>query len=136
MAHILVIEDDVHFCQILVQMLKQDGHQVATAGDDVEAMHALLHTRFDLIAMDILMPNMDAIEFIIQLWRQGNDTPLIAMSGGHRSIPSTFTLESAILFGVKATLTKPFSHADLRKAIREAWAPRVAGAANCFDLVA
>lgn len=122
MAHILVIEDDVQFRQMLVQMLQQDRHQVAIAGDGIEAMHLLQQIRPDLIVTDILMPNMDGVETIMELSQQGNDTPIIAISGGRRSISSEFNLESAALLGVKATLAKPFSRADLRKAIEEALA--------------
>lgn len=123
MAHIFVIEDDVQFRQMLVQMLKQDGHQVAMAGDGVEAMQLLLRLRPDLIITDILMPNMDGVEFIMQLSHQSNHTPVIAMSGGRRSITTEFNLESAALLGVKATLAKPFLRADLRKAIEAALVP-------------
>jgi CheY-like chemotaxis protein len=66
---------------------------------------------------DILMPHMDGVEFILALSKSNNSVPVIAMSGGRRSITPEFNLESARLLGVRATLTKPFSHADLRKAL-------------------
>ena len=80
----------------------------------------LARVRPDLIITDILMPNMDGMEFIMELVRQSNNTPLIAMSGGRRSITSAFNLESARLLGVKVTLSKPFTHTALRAALHEA----------------
>lgn len=120
MAHILVIDDDVAFLAMLAQMLRQDGHRVTPAADGADALRLLPHSRPDLIVTDILMPNMDGIETMMQLSRQGDRTPVVAMSGGRRSVSAAFNLESAALLGVKATLAKPFSRADLRQAIEQA----------------
>ncbi len=120
MSHILVIDDDDFFIELLVQLLQQDGHRVTTADDGVKAMKLLQRIKPDLIITDILMPNMDGVELIMELSQQSNDTPLIAMSGGRRSVTSEFNLQSAKLMGVKETLTKPFSQADLRRAIQKA----------------
>jgi CheY-like chemotaxis protein len=122
MAHILVIDDDEFFREMLVQMLKQDGHQVTTTEDGAKGLALLQRIRPDVILTDILMPNMDGVEFIMALSRQSNATPLIAMSGGRRSITPAFNLESAKLLGAKLTLTKPFTHTDLRAAVQEALA--------------
>jgi CheY-like chemotaxis protein len=122
MAHIVVVEDDVQFRQMLVDTLKQDGYQVTSAGDGVEALSLLARVQPDLIITDILMPNMDGVELMMELSKQDNHTPVIAMSGGRRSITAQFNLESAALLGAKATLAKPFSHADLRNAIEQALA--------------
>jgi CheY-like chemotaxis protein len=122
MPHILVIEDDLDFREPLVKMLTNDGHTVAIAGDGRVALSLLKTLRPDLIITDILMPNMDGIETIMEMSHSGSATPIIAMSGGRRSITTEFMLDSAKLMGVKATLAKPFSRADLRRAINEALA--------------
>ena len=122
MSHILVIDDDEFFSEMLKNMLHQDGHQVMTAGDGAKALQLLTRSKPDLIITDILMPNMDGVEFIMKLSHASNATPLIAMSGGRRSITSDFNLESARLLGVRTTLKKPFAQADLRRAIQEAMA--------------
>ncbi len=120
MSHVLVIEDDEFFREALQQMLIKEGHQVTASHDGAEALSMLERVRPDLIITDILMPNMDGMEFIMELVRQSNNTPLIAMSGGRRSITSAFNLESARLLGVKVTLSKPFTHTALRAALHEA----------------
>ena len=120
MAHILLIEDDVQFLHMLTKMLQQDGHMITTASDGAEALIILLSLHPDLIVTDILMPNLDGVETIMQLAQQGNAVPIIAMSGGRRAISAEFNLDSARLLGVKAALTKPFSRIDLRHAIAEA----------------
>jgi CheY-like chemotaxis protein len=120
MSHVLVIEDEAFFSAVLVQMLKQDGHQVTASADGAKALTLLQRIHPDLIITDILMPNMDGVEFIMELTKLSSHTPLIAMSGGRRSITSAFNLESAKLLGVKTTMTKPFNLAELRRAVKEA----------------
>jgi len=122
MTHILVIEDDLQFREMLVQMLTSDGHQVTMARDGVEALELLSQARPELIITDILLPKMDGIEILMELSRRNSATPVIAMSGGRRSITSEFNLDSAAMLGVKATLAKPFSRAAVRKAIADALA--------------
>lgn len=120
MAQVLVIDDDVMFLTILVALLTEDAHRVTVAHDGEEGLRLIKHNRFDLIITDILMPNKDGIEFIMELAREHSHIPVIAMSGGRRSVSSKFNLESAALLGVKATLAKPFSKEDLRQAINKA----------------
>ena len=120
MAHILVIEDDTQFRMMLKQMLGEDGHRVSEAADGEQGLHMAATSRPDLIITDILMPRKDGIDTIVALTQQGDTTPVIAISGGRRSITADFNLESAAMMGVKATLAKPFSLSDLRTAIRKA----------------
>ncbi|WP_426112880.1 response regulator [Massilia sp. PWRC2] len=117
MAHILVVEDDTQFLQLLVTMLTADGHRVATAADGVLALQQIGKAPPELIITDILMPNMDGVETILALSQQGNAAPIIAMSGGRRSISAEFNLASASLMGVQAVLTKPFTRQALREAV-------------------
>jgi len=120
MAHIFIIEDDAQFLTMLVKMLQGDGHQVTTASNGEEALSMLERLKPNLILTDILMPKMDGLETIMALSQKGNVIPIIAMSGGRRSISAEFNLESANLLGVEAALAKPFSRADLRTAIERA----------------
>lgn len=122
MAHLLVIDDDDFFRETLVHMLQKEGHKVTASNDAAKALALLERAQPDLILTDILMPNMDGMEFIMELSKQSNNTPVIAMSGGRRSITSAFNLESAKLLGVKVTLSKPFTLVALRAALAEALA--------------
>lgn len=122
MTHILLIDDDDQYRDMLTQMLSRDGHDVITANSGVAGIALAKHHRPELIITDILMPKMDGIETIIALDQAGIKTPIIAISGGRRSISPEFNLESAMLMGVKATIAKPFNREDLRKAIAQAMA--------------
>lgn len=122
MAHILVVDDDEQFRGMLVQMLGQDGHRLSIAHDGAVGLQMIQDVKPELIITDILMPHMDGIELIMELSRRSSGIPIIAVSGGRRSVSADFNLESASMMGVKATLSKPFARADLRKAIEQALA--------------
>ncbi|MEF8702364.1 MAG: response regulator [Candidatus Accumulibacter sp. UW26] len=122
MAHILIIDDDEQLRTMLVQMLTHDKHQVRAATDGEEGLRLVAQSSPDLIITDILMPHKDGIETILELARAGRKIPIIAMSGGRRSISAEFNLESAALLGVSETLAKPFSRDDLRQAVARALA--------------
>jgi CheY-like chemotaxis protein len=120
MAHILLIDDDDQFRAMLAQMLSQDAHQVTQAGDGEEGLRLAGQVKPDLIITDILMPHKDGIETIMALVETGSTVPIIAISGGRRTISAEFNLKSAALVGVRATLAKPFARVDLRQAIAQA----------------
>jgi CheY-like chemotaxis protein len=120
MTHILLIDDDEQFRVMLAQMLSLDHHQVTLAIDGEEGLRKAGQVKPDLIITDILMPHQDGIETIMALTEAGSAIPIIAISGGRRTISAEFNLKSASLIGVKATLVKPFARADLRRAIVQA----------------
>lgn len=120
MAHILIIEDDEQFRQMLTSMLTSDHHRISQAADGEEGLRLVASAKPNLVITDILMPKMDGIDFVMALKRQGSNVPVIAMSGGRRTISADFNLNSAELMGVAATLSKPFGREDLRRAISQA----------------
>ncbi len=120
MATILVIEDDEQFCQMLAQMLRQAGHQVETAANGVLGLERFRASAPELVITDILMPEKDGIDTILEIKREGTDTRLIAISGGRRAITPQFNLDSAALIGVQQVLAKPFSRQQILEAVEVA----------------
>lgn len=117
MAHILIIEDDEQFRTMLATMLEADRHRVSLAADGEEGLRMASQLNPDLIITDILMPKLDGIELVLALKRQGKNMPVLAISGGRRSISAEFNLNSASLLGVAATMSKPFSRDELRRTL-------------------
>jgi CheY-like chemotaxis protein len=122
MTQVLVVEDDEIFRAMMEQMLSRDGHSVRTAPNGVQALEEVARQTPELIITDILMPEKDGIELIMELDRREIRVPIIAVSGGRRAISQEFNLESARLIGVKVTLPKPFTRDQLREAIHTALA--------------
>lgn len=106
MAQILVIDDDELVRNTLANMLSSAGHAVAIAEDGRSGTRAAAAAAYDLILVDILMPEKEGIETIIELRRQLPAVKLIAISGGGRADQVDF-LEVAKQLGADAALRKP-----------------------------
>jgi DNA-binding NtrC family response regulator len=107
MANILVIDDDKEIRDLLEMILTTDNkHDVTLAEDGEQAMKLYRKNTYDLIITDIIMPNKDGIDLIVDIVDTDNPTPIIAMSGGRRKITSDFNLQSATSLGVKEALKK------------------------------
>ena len=70
---ILVIDDDPLFAKLLEDILSTDGHRVTAAANGVEALALLEGRAFDLIMIDIKMPELDGPAFYRELERRSPD---------------------------------------------------------------
>lgn len=83
-GYILVVEDDEDFAALLGFVLRDQGYDVATAGDSDVAMAAVRDRRPDLITLDILMPGETGIMLYRQLKSRTSpfkDIPVVVVSG-------------------------------------------------------
>ena len=84
MYRILIAEDDILNRESLYNLLKNKGYEVITAKSGKEAIHQLSIQTPDLVITDILMPEVDGIELIMEVKREYPLLKIIAMSaGGH-----------------------------------------------------
>ncbi len=118
MARVLIIEDDDEIRGLLEHLLARAGYDVATAANGKRGVEAFLARPFDLVITDIIMPEKDGIEALIDLRRGRPDLKVIAISGGGRAEPESY-LHSAQLLGANRTLRKPFSNAAIMAAVKE-----------------
>ena len=81
---ILVIDDDPMFAKLLEDILSTDGHRVTAAANGVEALALLAGRAFDLIMIDIKMPELDGPAFYRELERRSPDQArrVMFMTGG------------------------------------------------------
>jgi len=108
MASILVIDDDIDLRTVICLILEKAGYQVEEAGDGREGVDLFRRKPADLVITDLIMPEQEGVETIIELRKEFPDTRIIAMSGGGRSEPASF-LGFANKLGAAETLEKPFS---------------------------
>ena len=118
MSRILIIDDDKSILSFLKERLTCEGFNVLTAMDGKEGMNLFNDNQVDLVITDIIMPDKDGFETIIELKRICPDIKIIAMSGGGRGLPGYY-LDTAKSFGAKYTFTKPFKTSDLVTAVYE-----------------
>jgi len=114
---LLIVDDDVQILNILRQMLEREGYDVVKASNGKQGLRLYRENPADLIITDIIMPEKDGIEIIIELKRDYPDVKIIAISGGGR-IDSELYLDLAKKLGVLRTFTKPVERKQLLNAVR------------------
>lgn len=106
---ILVVDDDPDLCQLLEQVLAQDGAEVIVATTSKVALHTFYAERPDLVILDILMPDMDGFEICRRL-RELSDVPIIILTG----VDEEKAMVAALTYGADDYITKPFHLSVLR----------------------
>jgi CheY-like chemotaxis protein len=102
---ILIVDDLAEITRLGRRILEEIGYFVTEASSGKEALAALETTFFDLIVLDLSMPEMDGFEFLNAVRGELPELKIIIMSG---FMPATM-LHAAKLSGATATLAKPFS---------------------------
>ena len=114
-GRILVVDDNGTNRDLLRRRLMHEGHEVVEACSGREALSILDQDRFDLILLDLLMPDMNGIEILEQLKsdQRWHSIPVIMISG----LSETDAVIRCIEAGADDYLPKPFDHVLLRARI-------------------
>jgi len=115
---ILIIDDEVQIREMLGQMLTREGYDVMNAANGKEGMKICREHSIDLIITDIIMPEKDGIEMILELKHDFPNLKIIAISGGGRLGPDGY-LEMAKKLGAHRTFFKPFNRREILDAVLE-----------------
>lgn len=118
MARILLIDDDVDVRDMLRVSLTHLGHTVVEAANGREGLELFQQSEFDLLITDIVMPEKEGLEVLMEVRKKRPPVKIIAISGGSRQ-SSVDYLQMARFMGAGRVLTKPFSHKELVAAIEE-----------------
>jgi DNA-binding response OmpR family regulator len=116
-AKILVIEDDAEVRDYLQSLLVRAGYDVRVAENGSQGVLMQESDPVDLVITDIIMPEKDGIETILDLRRGNPDLKVIAISGGGRLAPDNY-LHSARLLGADETVKKPFSNQEFLATVK------------------
>jgi CheY-like chemotaxis protein len=123
----VLVAEDTPASQLVIQlMLERMGHRVTVVGDGLQAVEAFRKQRFDLILMDVQMPEMDGYEAARAI-RQLSPDDVVAGALDGQSVPivglSAFALASnqvaGLQSGMNAYLTKPVQTGSLERIIAE-----------------
>ena len=127
-ARVLVVDDNEINRQVVQELLEGPGLKVATAENGREGLRAAAETAFDLVFMDIQMPEMDGLEATrrIRLLPHGGpeELPIVAMTAHAMTADRVKSLEA----GMNDHITKPISPAELYDALLRWIKPTEAGA--------
>ena len=118
MQQILIIDDDEQIRALICAILERAGFGVIEAANGEEGLKLHRARRPDLVITDIIMPDKEGVETIIELRRESPELPLIAISGGGRQSSQDY-LALALKLGARRTLSKPFSRGEILEAVRD-----------------
>jgi CheY-like chemotaxis protein len=118
MARVLVVDDDDAVRMMLKKMLETEAYDVITAGNGMQALLSLQEQLPDVVILDIIMPEKEGFETIVELRRDYPIIKIIAISGGG-SIGATNYLKLAKTLGAHLTIEKPIRLAELMAAVKQ-----------------
>lgn len=105
---VLVVDDEPEICELINLYLRREGFEVSTACSSQEALQLAREEEFDLIILDILLPEIDGIEICMEL-RKSTEVPIIFLSAKGESEDKIMGLT----VGGDDYITKPFSPGEL-----------------------
>ena len=122
-ARILVADDDKTILQVLEHVLSGDGYEVTCVTDGAQAVALARRDPFDLILLDVQMPQLDGLEAARQLRQDARlaDVPIVMLTGR----TADRDIEAAFAEGVTDYITKPFAVSQMRARVRS-WLSRSA----------
>ena len=110
---ILVIEDEVSIQNILRIFLEDAGYQVTLADDGMDGIAAFHKDSFDLVLLDIMMPEMDGMEAMVKI-RERSNVPIILLTA--KSEDSDKIL--GLTVGADDYITKPFHPVEVSARVK------------------
>ncbi len=112
MAFILVVDDDEQIRMAISMILERAGHEVWAASDGNAGIESCRKRCPDIVLTDLIMPDKEGIETIIELRREFPQIKILAMSGGGYALPETY-LKMASKLGAVHTFIKPIDRKEL-----------------------
>ena len=109
---ICVIDDDDAVRQTICRILTNAGYAIVEARDGRMGLKAIAETLPAMVITDIVMPNREGIETIMEAKQRFPNIPILAISGGGRMEPDGF-LDLAVKLGANDCLAKPFRPGEL-----------------------
>lgn len=122
MASILIVDDEPTARVLFKEMLAGRSHDIRVAENGDEAVAACREKPADLIITDLVMPEKNGIDLILELKKDHPDIRIIAVSGGGGISGRFEYLPIAKMIGARTVLNKPFSAQVLRDAVDQALA--------------
>jgi DNA-binding response OmpR family regulator len=114
-ARILLVDDEQSIQTLLSYPLRKDGYDVVRAADGREALDRFAEEAFDLVVLDLMLPQLDGLEVCRRL-RARSPVPIIMLTAKSEEIDKVLGLE----LGADDYITKPFSMREFRSRVKAA----------------
>ena len=109
MYHILVVDDEENIRQLVRKYANFEGYKVTEAADGMEALEICRQCSFDLIIMDVMMPELDGFSALRRIRQEDRRTPVLMLSARGEEYDRIHGFE----LGVDDYVVKPFSPKEL-----------------------
>ncbi len=130
MARILIVEDEEKIARFVELELKHEGYEVSKALDGRTGLDMAMAEDFDLILLDIMLPQLNGLEVLRRL-RQSKQTPVIMLTARDAVMDKVAGLDT----GADDYITKPFAIEELLARIRVALKKRGTGSVSSSDVL-
>jgi two-component system alkaline phosphatase synthesis response regulator PhoP len=111
---ILIIEDDTEIVELLEIHLRDEGYSLNKSHNGAEGFDKAISETYDLIILDLMLPEMDGISLCQQLRGRDNNTPILMLTAKSEEVDRVLGLEA----GADDYITKPFSIRELMARIK------------------
>ncbi len=111
---ILLVEDDDRLCAVLVPELLENQYTVDVARHPRQALTLLANASYDLLLLDVVLPDLDGISFCRQLRERGLEIPILLLTARNKSTDKVEGLDA----GADDYLIKPFNLEELLARMR------------------
>jgi DNA-binding response OmpR family regulator len=111
---LLLVEDEIKLAQALKVILENEGYQTQTVYNGKQGYELALKKKFDLLLLDLNLPQMDGVAICTHLRQQGRDTPVIMITARDTTTDRVLGLDA----GADDYLVKPFETQELLARIR------------------
>ncbi|MCW8856767.1 MAG: response regulator transcription factor [Kangiella sp.] len=113
MPKLLLADDDIELCQLLQEYLTQEGFEVALAHDGATAAKMILDHSFDLMVLDVMLPNLNGFD-VLKAVRKESQVPILMLTARGDEIDRIVGLE----LGADDYIAKPCNPRELTARIR------------------
>jgi DNA-binding response OmpR family regulator len=114
MARILIVEDEPSMRMGLKDNLEFEGYETETAEEGDSGLKKIIEKRYDLVLLDVMLPNISGFDICKTVRRKGINTPIILLTAKGEEIDKVLGLE----LGADDYITKPFSLRELLARIK------------------
>ena len=122
MAHLLAVDDERDIVELISRFAEHEGHTIDTAGNGKEAVRLCEENDYDLIILDVMMPEMDGFTACKEI-RKRKQTPVIMLS----ALGAEYDKLMGFELGVDDYVVKPFSPRELMARVKAILARRTDG---------
>ena len=110
---VLLVDDELLLVKGLKYSLEQDGYEVDTALEGNDALRKISLNEFDIVILDLILPDIDGLE-VCQKIREISNVPLLILTASNEDMNKILSLE----YGADDYITKPFNILELKARIK------------------